>query len=227
VDPATDSQFRGQESIGSSIQGCFFDLRRFLRNRPPFSVTRQKREKCSRRLEPTCPGGCRAPVQKPTEAVFVPGNVFDTEELGGNQAIPQGVPTNQTTTDPMIVHRWNVSLMMRLNNGLFNLDDYEYEVSYDQGAAVVTNSVTGRQTPNGGEAFIGTFQIQVRRFGTTETNPDRSISNDRSITATGTITLYGSDGRTATQRFEISVTGNNSPTVTPPAPVNWTRRPSN
>lgn len=178
---------------------------------------------------PTCPNGCvmgpvSLPTVQPLEIVLVPGNVFQTEEPRGNELVPTGVPTKDpaVVNEPFIAHKWQVSLTMRLESGNGNLlTDYEYEVSYHSG--LIESRVDGRQAPRDGEAFIGTFKVHERRFGTTQSNVDVSIPSDKSITARGSITIYGSGGRIARTTFEVTVNGNNPPTVTPRAPLNWIR----
>lgn len=177
------------------------------------------------RLEPTCPNGCRnsQPTQ-PTEIVFYDLPIYWTEEGGGQAPLPPGIPAAVPFTDFYIERRWNLPFYMQLetSNGVVS-NDYEYEVTYDNPDMVLERS-NGRQSPENGEAFLGTFRVQRRRFDPSDYDKiTQSLTDTNTFSTSGTVTIFDRQGRIARARFQVTIDGNNAPSVTPPTPLNWIR----
>lgn len=136
------------------------------------------------------------------------------------------MPTDQKETAPFVDSRWSINLEMRIESGTgATRSDYEFEVSLD-GYSIDRN--TPRQAaPDGGEALVGKFTVEQRRFGVDSGGSHPQPTAD-GWSRSGTITIYGSDGRIATTSFELTYTGSTGAVGLTPSrsPLNWTR-PSN
>ena len=86
--------------------------------------------------------------------------------------------------------------------------------------------VEGQQSPDNGKAFLGSFTVDKRSFGTDQSNynSDMTIGSNASWSGGGTVTIYRGDGSTAKIPFELTVKGTATPSVTPESvQVNWIR----
>jgi RHS repeat-associated protein len=183
------------------------------------------------RIGPTCPSGCHTAVSRSmiTGADFLLGPMIITEEMAGGLLYPPNLPidTNAPGYSPVsptrIVRKFNYTLTLALTDITERGEtpaDFDYEVNFSDSSSVERFGATGRQHSEKGQAFLGSMRVGQVQFASGSEPAASQFENRTSYSNSGRVTVFGSNGRTATLDFRFTVEGTLT-SISNPTIVEW------